>query len=147
MKKTLTLLVICLSLNATAALLESDDLNGRLMIMDQLTGSVQGVIQLRKAILKDRVLGDIIVQVNQLVINGKKLSGTCSGNFDLEDQTLTVLCNNLSNVLTLKINSSKEDIASYLKGSFAAGELSYGPRPMQSYKEKFVVDIKNLDLK
>ncbi len=58
---------------------------------------------------KDQALGDIAVEVDQLMIKGKSLSGTCTGSFDLEDQTLNVLCN--------------------------------------KHTEKFIVDIKNLNLK
>lgn len=147
MKRIFALFVTLLSLNSMAALLEAKDLSGRLMIIDQSTGAVQGVIQVRKATSQDNALGSLAAQVDQLVIKGKNLSGTCTGNFNLEDQTLMVLCNKNSDVLSLKLNTSNEDIASYLKGSFATGELSYGPRPAQNLTEKFTVDIKNLDLK
>lgn len=147
MKKIFALFVTFLSLNSMAALLEGKDLSGRLMIIDQSTGAVQGIIQVRKATSQDNALGSLAVQVDQLVIKGKTLSGTCTGDFNLEDQTLMVLCNKNSDVLSLKLNTSNEDIVSYLKGSFATGELSYGSRPAQSHTEKFTVDIKNLDLK
>lgn len=146
MKKILALLLTLSSLNAMAVLLEGKDLNGRLMVMDQSTGAVQGVVEVRKATGKDVVFGNVVVNVNQLVIKGKKLSGNCGGSFDIEEQTLTALCKKNTEVLSLKLSNSNEDIASYLSGSFLTAELSYGPTPVQSHAEKFTVNIKNLDM-
>lgn len=147
MKKILALFVTFLSLNSMAALFEGKDLEGRLMIIDQSTGAVQGVIQVRKATALDNAMGGIAVQIDQLMVAGKNLSGACTGSFAVEEQTLLVICNKNTEVLSLKLNNSNEDIAFYLKGSFGTAELSYGPRPVQNHKQKFTVDIKNLDLK
>lgn len=147
MKKILAAFITLLSFYSKAALLEENDLIGRLEIIDQTSGAVQGEIKVRNATPQDNAFGNIAVQVDQLTIKGKKLTGTCTGNFHLIDQTLMVLCSDNTEVLSLKLNNKNEDIASYLTGNFATGELSYGPRPVQSHTEKFTVNIKNLDLK
>jgi len=148
MKKLLLAITLFLiGFNAFAAKFEEKDLSSRLLVMDQAAGSVQGMIVIRNSVPEDKVLGPLVVEVGQLNINGKQLSGKCSAQFDEGEQSLFALCNGNSDVLSLKLSNSNGDIASYLKGSFASAELTFGARPLTENTPRIQVDVKNLNLK
>lgn len=148
MKKILTAAFVSLiSLNTFAAKYEEKDLLGRLMIMDQETGSVQGIIAVKKATTNDQVLFTLVANVD-VIIKDQKVSQKCSGQFDSEEQTLNIFCSNNKDILSLKLSNENSEIASYLTGSFtSSAEISFGERGSKDTSSKILVDVKNLDLK
>lgn len=146
--KGLFLIMPLLFVSATsfAAKYDVNDFLGRVMIIDQAGGAVQGVLRVSKATPADKVLGDLVIIVDQLNFQGQQLSGKCSAQFDEAEQTLLALCNKNEDVLALRLSTANREMSSYLGGSFSAGEVSYGPRPFMPNSEKIQVDVKNLDL-
>lgn len=147
MKKIIIATILSLiGLNAFAAKYEEKDLLGRLMIVDQTNGSVQGEIAISKATPKDQVLFSLVADVN-LNINTTTISQKCSGQFDADEQTLNIFCSGNKDLLSLKMSNENSEIASYLIGSFTSeAQFSFGVRGSKE-AAKVSVDVKNLDLK
>jgi len=148
MKKILlTMTVLLVSLNVFAARYEEKDILGRLMVTDQQAGTVQGVIEIKKATKADNVLFALVANVNLGFFKGQPVSEKCSGQFEAVEQMLTLFCNNNSKVLALKLNNENQEMASYLRGSFTGAKFSFVNRPLTAQSEEISVDIKNLDLR
>lgn len=146
MKKVLLSLALVLGASISqAALFEKKDFVGRLYIVNQETGAVQGTLKVREAAKNEKVMGDIVADVD-IQVKGNSESFTCAGVFADEEQRLELLCN-LTKVLFLKFNNSREDMANYLKGSFGSAEFTLDNRPLTKDSEKISVDVRNLDFK
>ena len=142
------LLSITLVLSAAishAALFEKKDFLGRLLIMDQTNGSVQGMVNIREAKKNEPVMGDLVADID-IQFKGSSEKYQCAGVFEAEEQQLEVVCD-LKKVLVIKLDNSNENMISYLQGSFSSAKFTLVDRPLKSDSEKISVDVKNLDLK
>lgn len=136
-------LISIAALAAHAAKFEESDLTGRLVVVDQVTGSVQGTINISATKGK---FGGTVAKMN-MMINGVSVSDECSGSFDTDDQSMTLVCGDKNQkVLALKLKNDRLNMVSYLKGSFGSAELIYGDRPI-SANTTINVEVKNLDLR
>ncbi len=147
MKKILMFIGLNLALATIvqAAQYEEKDIMGRLMVMDQAEGAVQGIIEVRKSQKNDKAMGPIFVSLKLLSFKGQQVDMQCSGSFEADLQQLVVVCGT-TKVLAIKLNNTNKELVSYLQGSFAQAEFTLVDRPLKESSEKISVDIKNLDL-
>lgn len=139
----LAISIFITAISAHAVKYEESDLIGRLVVIDQVTGLIQGTINISNAKGK---FGNTVAKMN-MMINGVSISDECSGRFDTEDQTITMVCGDKNQkVLAIKVKNDKTNLVSYIQGSFGSAEFIYGDRPM-SANTAVNVEIKNLDLR
>ena len=97
-----------------AAKYDSSDLIGRIMVMDQAMGSVQGIITIQKA-QKGTGLGSLSAVVS-LQIKGESVNTTCSGSLEDSEQTMNLICDNNTKVLSLKLQCRRSHAGTASRG-------------------------------
>lgn len=152
MAKHLISMVIFLSFSSSAwaATLEAKDFLGRVMVMDQVHGQIQGVLEFLP-IKSSRHHFEVTMRLN---VNETHLKGECVGSLKTDsrdpqfvNQFLTIACPGSGKIEThVAIFLDLKDISSYLSGSFLGARLTIMDKKNgRRLADNISVDLKNLD--